>query len=104
MSHPDDWVEFRRCIRLSREIIAQPPMDPYRGAEIQPGDDATSDEAIDGFIRDHAESAYHPCGTVRMGAVKDPMSVVDPQCRVIGVEEGLRVADSSIFPGSPMVI
>ena len=97
MSHPDDWVEFRRCIRLSREIIAQPPMDPYRGAEIQPGDDATSDEAIDGFIRDHAESAYHPCGTVRMGAVKDPMSVVDPQCRVIGVE-GLRVADSSIFP------
>ena len=97
MSHPDDWVEFRRCIRLSREIIAQPPMDPYRGAEIQPGDDATSDEAIDGFIRDHAESAYHPCGTVRMGAADDPMSVVDPQCRVIGVE-GLRVADSSIFP------
>ena len=97
MSHPDDWAEFRRCIRLSREIIAQQPMDPYRGAEIQPGEDAVSDEAIDAFIRDNAESAYHPCGTVRMGAADAAMSVVDPQCRVIGVD-GLRVADSSIFP------
>jgi choline dehydrogenase len=97
MSHPDDWAEFRRCIRLSREIIRQPPMDTYRGDEIQPGEAATSDEAIDAFIRDHAESAYHPCGTMRMGAATDPGSVVDPQCRVIGVE-GLRVADSSIFP------
>ena len=97
MSHTDDWAEFRRCIRLSREIIAQAPMDPYRGAEIQPGNDATSDDAIDAFIRDHAESAYHPCGTVRMGRPNDPLAVVDPQCRVIGVD-GLRVADSSIFP------
>ncbi|MEC8806009.1 MAG: choline dehydrogenase [Pseudomonadota bacterium] len=97
MSHPDDWTEFRRCIRLSREIIGQQPMDPYRGAEIQPGEDAVSDEAIDSFIRDSAESAYHPCGTARMGAADSDMSVVDPQCRVIGVDR-LRVADSSIFP------
>ncbi|MBF9039979.1 choline dehydrogenase [Rhodobacterales bacterium LSUCC0387] len=97
MSHPYDWVEFRRCIKLSREIIRQTPMDPYRGAEIQPGEAATSNADIDAFIRDNAESAYHPCGTVRMGAVNDRMTVVDPQCRVIGVE-GLRVADSSIFP------
>ncbi|TIP59943.1 GMC oxidoreductase, partial [Mesorhizobium sp.] len=46
---------------------------------------------------DHAESAYHPCGTCKMGRKDDPMSVVDPQCRVIGVD-GLRIADSSIFP------
>ena len=97
MSHPDDWVEFRKCIRLSREILHQPAMDPYRGPEIQPGDDATSDEAIDAFIREHAESAYHPCGTMRMGASDDPMAVVDPECKVIGAA-GLRVADSSIFP------
>ena len=45
----------------------------------------------------HVESAYHPCGTCKMGAADDPMSVVDPECRVIGVD-GLRVADSSIFP------
>ena len=97
MSHPDDWVEFRKCIRLSREILHQSAMDPFRGREIQPGDDATSDDAIDAFIREHAESAYHPCGTMRMGDAADPMAVVDPECRVIGVE-GLRVADSSIFP------
>jgi len=97
MSHPDDWDEFRRCIRLSRDILKQAPMDPYRGPEIQPGDDQTSDDQIDAFIRDNAESAYHPCGTVRMGAADDPGAVVDPQCRVIGVEN-LRVADSSIFP------
>jgi len=97
MSHPDDWEEFRRCIRLSREILRQKAMDPFRGREIQPGDEATSDAAIDAFIRDHAESAYHPCGTMRMGRADDPMAVVDPECRVIGVE-GLRVANSSVFP------
>ena len=57
----------------------------------------TSDEQIDAFIRDNAESAYHPCGTVRMGAADNPGAVVDPECRVIGVD-GLRAADSSIFP------
>ena len=97
MSKPQDWVDFRQCIRLTREIISQSAMDPYRGSEIQPGEKATSDESLDAFVSRNVESAYHPCGTVRMGALEDPMSVVDPQCRVIGVE-GLRVADSSIFP------
>ena len=97
MSHPDDWADFRHCIRLTREIFGQQAFDPYRGKEISPGADVQSDEQLDDFIRDHAESAYHPCGTCRMGSAADPMSVVDPECRVIGVE-GLRVADSSIFP------
>ena len=97
MSHPEDWSDFRTCIRLTREIFAQDAFAPYRGHEIQPGDAVQSDDALDGFIREHAESAYHPCGTCRMGAADDPMAVVDPECRVIGVE-GLRVADSSIFP------
>lgn len=97
MSHPDDWDEFRRCIRLTREIFAQPAMQPFVKAEIQPGTDLQSDAELDAFLRDHAESAYHPCGTCRMGRADDPMAVVDPECRVIGVE-GLRVADSSIFP------
>ena len=97
MAHPDDRIEFRQCVRLGREILAQPAMDAYRGAEIQPGQHATSDDAIDAFIRAHAESAYHPCGTCRMGRGDDPLAVVDSECRVIGVE-ALRVADSSIFP------
>jgi choline dehydrogenase len=66
-------------------------------AELQPGPGVQSDAEIDAFVRDHAESAYHPCGTARMGRTDDPMAVVDPETRVIGVE-GLRVADSSIFP------
>lgn len=97
MSHPDDWTDFRHCIRLTREIFGQAAFDAFRGREISPGADATSDEALDAFIRDHAESAYHPCGTCRMGRADDPNAVVDPECRVIGVD-GLRVADSSIFP------
>jgi choline dehydrogenase len=97
MSHTDDWSDFRRCIRLTREIFGQAAFDAYRGREISPGSHAQSDEDLDNFIREHAESAYHPCGTCRMGASSDPMSVVDPECSVIGVE-GLRVADSSIFP------
>ncbi|WP_349366628.1 MAG: choline dehydrogenase [Nitratireductor rhodophyticola] len=97
MSHPDDWRDFRHCIRLTREIFSQDAFTPYRGREIAPGETVQSDEELDAFIRAHAESAYHPCGTCRMGAPDDAMSVVDAECRVIGVE-GLRVADSSIFP------
>lgn len=97
MSHPDDWTEFRHCVRLTREIFGQAAFDPYRGKELSPGSHVQSDDELDAFIRDHAESAYHPCGTCKMGRADDAMSVVDPECRVIGIE-GLRVADSSIFP------
>jgi len=97
MSTAQDWQDFRTCIRLTREIMAQPAMAQWVSHEIQPGDALQEDDALDAFIRDHAESAYHPCGTARMGAATDPDAVVDPEGRVIGVQ-GLRVADSSLFP------
>ena len=97
MSHPDDWTEMRACVRLTREIFAQPAFDPYRGRELQPGTDVESDAAIDAFVRAKIESAYHPACTCKMGAPGDPMAVVDPEARVIGVE-ALRVVDSSIMP------
>lgn len=97
MSTQKDWEDFRTCIRLTREIFGQEAFKPYAGKEIQPGADMQSDEQLNDFIREHAESAFHPCGTCKMGAEDDPMAVVDPQCRVIGVE-GLHLADSSIFP------
>jgi choline dehydrogenase len=100
MSHPDDWRDFRTAIRLTREIFATDPIVAYVDHEIQPGAAAQSDAALDAAIREHAESAYHPCGTARMGRADDPLAVVDPETRVIGVE-GLRVADSSIFPLIP---
>jgi len=97
LSHPDDWTEMRACVRLAREIFAQPAFDRYRGREIQPGADVTTDAAIDAFVRDKTESAYHPCGSCKMGAASDPAAVVDSQLRVLGIE-GLRVVDSSIMP------
>ncbi|MEM9044739.1 MAG: choline dehydrogenase [Pseudomonadota bacterium] len=100
MSTEQDWEDFRHCIRLTREIFGQDAFIPFRGKEIQPGADLQSDDELNGFIRDHVESAYHPSCTCRMGRADDPMAVVDPECRVIGVER-LRVADSSIFPRIP---
>lgn len=97
MSHPDDWIEMRACVRLTREIFAQAPFDPFRGREIKPGETCVSDEAIDAFVREHVESAYHPSCTCKMGSPGDPSAVVDPETRVIGVE-ALRVVDSSIMP------
>jgi len=97
LSHEDDMVEFRACVRLTREIFAQKAFEPYRGREIQPGADVTDDASIDAFVRAKVESAYHPSCTCRMGAPSDPLAVLDPQMRVIGVE-GLRVVDSSAMP------
>lgn len=97
MSHADDWTDFRHAIRLAREIFGQKAFDPYRGREIAPGSAVTTDDEIDAHIRRHAESAYHPCGTCRVGRADDTLAVVDPQLRVIGVDR-LRVADSSVFP------
>ncbi|MGA8446878.1 MAG: choline dehydrogenase [Roseiarcus sp.] len=97
MSHAEDWTEMRSCVRLTREIFAQAAFDPYRGREIQPGTKCVGDEAIDAFVRERVDSAYHPSCTCKMGSPADPLAVVDPQTRVIGVE-GLRVVDSSIMP------
>ncbi len=95
LSHEDDWLEMRASVRLVREIFAQPAFDPFRGDEIAPGASLTSDDDIDGFIRETAQTVYHPCGSCRMGT--DAMAVVDPECRVHGLD-GLRVADAAIMP------
>ena len=97
MSHEDDFPEFRHCIRLTRKIFGQSAFDDFRGEEILPGSHVQTDDELDAHIREHVESAYHPCGTAKMGARDDKMSVVDPECRVIGVD-GLRVIDTSVFP------
>ena len=97
MSTDKDWSDFRKCVHLTRELLRQDAFKPFAGSEIQPGDDCQSDARIDEFIRQHVESAYHPCGTCKMGDPADSMTVVDPQCRVIGVD-GLRVVDCSVFP------
>ncbi|HEB0605145.1 TPA: choline dehydrogenase [Pseudomonas aeruginosa] len=95
MSHEQDWQEFRDGIRLTREIMNQPALDPYRGRELSPGGSVQSDAELDEFIRNHAETAFHPSCSCKMGS--DDMAVVDGQGRVHGME-GLRVVDASIMP------
>ena len=94
-----DRQDMRDAVRLSREIAAQRPFDPYCGEEIAPGPGVgdRDDGAIDAWVRQHAESAYHPSCTCAMGAPDDPHAVTDGEGRVYGVD-GLRVVDASIMP------
>ena len=95
MSHAQDWQEFRDGIRITREIMAQSALDPFRGRELSPGKEVQSDAELDNFIREHAETAFHPSCSCKMG--EDDMAVVDGQGRVHGMQ-GLRVVDASIMP------
>ncbi|TDQ77688.1 choline dehydrogenase [Dongia mobilis] len=91
----NDRREFRDAVKLTREIFAQKAFDPYRGPEINPGDNVKTDAEIDAFIRRRGDSAYHPSCSCKMGT--DEMAVVDPQARVHGIDN-LRVVDASIMP------
>ncbi|MCG4453036.1 choline dehydrogenase [Pseudomonas sp. MMS21-TM103] len=95
MSSPQDWQEFRDGIRITREIMNQSALDPFRGRELSPGAAVQSDAELDAFVRDHAETAFHPSCSCKMGF--DEMAVVDGQGRVHGMQ-GLRVIDASIMP------
>jgi len=97
LSNERDKWEFRQCIRLSREIFAQDAFAPFRGRELAPGEDATTDEQLDEYVRTNADSAYHPSCTCKMGSASDPMAVTDAQGRVNGLQ-GLRIVDASIMP------
>ena len=95
LDHEEDRLAFRNGMHLTREIFAQPAFDPFRGPELAPGAAVQTDDEIDTWVADHAETGYHPCGSCRMGT--DEMAVVDPKTRVHGLE-GLRVVDSSLMP------
>jgi len=95
LSHPDDIGVLLDGLKLARRIFGAPAMKKHIKAELLPGPEARTDEALVADIRARAETIYHPVGTCRMG--KDEASVVDPEARVRGVE-GLRVVDASIMP------
>lgn len=92
---PEDLRVMREGIRLTREILSQKAYDGFRGSEYAPGSAVTSDTALDDYIRNHAQTLYHPVGTCKMGS--DDMAVVDSRLRVHGID-GLRVVDASIMP------
>ena len=97
LSHPDDLKDFRNAIRITRNILSQPAFKDYAGKEIQPKATLKSNRELDEFIKSSVESAFHPCGTCKMGDPADKETVVTPECKVNGVEN-LFCADSSIFP------
>uniref|UniRef100_A0A9J2PUQ7 Glucose-methanol-choline oxidoreductase N-terminal domain-containing protein n=2 Tax=Ascaris TaxID=6251 RepID=A0A9J2PUQ7_ASCLU len=98
LSNEEDFVEFRKCIRISREIFAQRAFDRYRDAELAPGEEYTTNEQIDKFVRNNAASAYHPCGTCMMGSTNNKNVVVNAlDMSVFGIEN-LKVVDASVMP------
>jgi choline dehydrogenase len=95
MSQQKDWEEFRDGIRITREIANQNALKAYRGVEISPGNSVQSDAEIDEFVKNKAETAFHPCGSCAMGY--DDLAVVDNEGRIHGLES-IRVVDASIMP------
>ena len=93
----EDRAALRTSVKQIRAVHAQRAFDPYRGPELAPGPNVRTDKEIDDWIRKTVETGYHPVGTCKMGPDSDPTSVVDPACRVHGVES-LRIADASIMP------
>ena len=93
LSDPRDLDLLKKGVRIMEQAMAAPPLDPWRGERLYPTDG--SDAALEADIRARADTIYHPVGTCRMG--RDAMAVVDPSCRVHGID-GLRVADASVMP------
>ncbi|MBB2772086.1 MULTISPECIES: GMC family oxidoreductase [Mycolicibacterium] len=89
-------------VKLARSIAEQAPLAPWVQRELAPGPDATTDDELLDYIHQCHNTVYHPAATARMGALSDPMAVLDPQLRVKGVSR-LRVVDASAMPKLPAV-
>jgi len=97
LSAEHDWQTLRAGIRLARNLGEQPALERFVAAERAPGAGKTSDADLDAHIRAVSITVHHPLGTCRMGTEGDADAVVDPHCRVYGIE-GLRVIDASVMP------
>jgi choline dehydrogenase-like flavoprotein len=98
LGDPEDLATLIRGARAAQAILAAPPLAPHRGRWLWGLHDAMADAEWERFIRARADTIYHPVGTCAMG--RGALAVVDPECRVHGVE-GLRVVDASVFPVIP---
>ncbi len=95
LADPDDMARMVRGFKRTREILMQPALAKFGAKELAASASARSDAEIEQFIRQYADTIYHPVGTCRMGP--GPMDVVDAELRVHGLA-GLRVVDASIMP------
>jgi len=92
-----DRSTLRAGLRLARDVGAQKALRPFIANVQAPGPENWSDSGLDDHIAITGITVHHPCGTCRMGAMSDPMSVVDTELRVHGLEN-LRVIDASVMP------
>lgn len=95
LGDPADLAVLVEGVKIARQILSAPALDPYRGEEYLPGPSVQSDDEIAEFVRNNVQNIYHPVGTCKMG--HDPQAVVNARLQVYGVQ-GLRVADASIMP------
>jgi choline dehydrogenase len=100
MATDEDWRVMREAMKLGLDVAQQPAFKPFHYEEDTPGIQIRSGKAMDKFIRDDAASAYHPCGSCKMGAENDELAVVDNLLKVKGVGN-LRVIDASVMPSLP---
>ncbi|WP_370302402.1 choline dehydrogenase [Pseudooceanicola sp.] len=97
LSDPADLADLRESVTILRDVLGQPALSRFRGAELFPGPDINDKASIDAWIIETLETCYHPVGTCKMGNEHAEDVVVDSRCRVRGIE-GLRVVDASIMP------
>ena len=97
LSEPEDQQVMLEGIKVARKLLSSSSFAPFEGYEFMPGENAKSDDALTEFLKEKAETIYHPVGTCKIGADNDPMAVVDSQLKVKGVQ-GLRVVDASVMP------
>jgi choline dehydrogenase len=95
LAHAGDLDELVEGVHKTRDLVAQPAFDAFRGAELMPGPQVRTDGDIRDWVRTVTTTDFHPCGTCRMG--HGPDAVVDDRLRVRGID-GLRVVDASIIP------
>jgi choline dehydrogenase-like flavoprotein len=95
LAHEDDQKSMVQAVKIARSILSQSPLSESNGTEIFPGDDVQSDESILEFVKNKANTIYHPVGTCKMG--NDDMAVVDSHLKVYGIQH-LRVIDASVMP------
>ena len=98
LQHEDDLKQTRESIHVARKILSQPSFTKYSGKEVGPGSNLQSNDELNEYIKSNAETAYHPCGTLKMGI--DDMAVVDENLKVKGLHN-IRVVDASVMPEIP---
>jgi choline dehydrogenase len=98
LSVESDLSRLREGVKLARRVFRANAFSDWYGTEVAPGDTIQSDQQLENWLRQNADSYHHQAGSCKMGS--DAMSVVDPELRVYGTK-GLRIADASVMPVAP---